>query len=69
MRRQSALGRQTDDPRTNYDKISWKLIRGMRNIFVHEYENVDLARTWATIETDVPLLKAYCEEILSQLRE
>jgi len=59
--------RLPDDFRLRYDKIPWKLIRGMRNMFAHDYGNVDLARMWATIETDIPILKTNCEEVLQSL--
>ena len=52
-----------------YDQIPWQLIRGMRNMFAHEYEKVSLVRTWATIETDIPILKVRCEEVLRLLSE
>ena len=57
-----------EDFRAKYAQIPWKLIRGMRNMFAHEYENVSLVRIWETIKTDIPILKARCEEILHSLR-
>ena len=59
--------RLPEDFCAKYDQIPWKLIRGMRNMFAHEYEKVNLARTWSTIETDIPILKIRCEEILRLL--
>lgn len=53
--------------RATYNKVPWTQIRGMRNIFVHGYEDADLLRTWNTIETDVPALKTYCESVLKSL--
>ena len=61
--------RLPEDFRVKYDQIPWKLIRGMRNMFAHEYEKVSLVRMWATIETDIPMLKAQCEEVLRLLLE
>ena len=60
--------RLPEDFRAKYDQISWTLIRGMRNMFAHEYENVSLVRMWETIETDIPILKVRCEEILHSLK-
>ena len=59
--------RLPDDFQAKYDQIPWKLIRGMRNMVAHEYEKADFIRMWETIETDIPKLKAYCEEILRSL--
>jgi len=53
--------------RTTYNKVSWTQVRGMRNLFVHDYEKTDFSRMWNTIETDVPMLKAYCESILESI--
>jgi uncharacterized protein with HEPN domain len=62
------VSRLPEDFREEYNKIPWILIRGMRNIFAHDYENVSLIRVWETIETDIPTLKAYCEEVLLSLK-
>ena len=61
--------RLPEDFRAKYDQVPWKLIRGMRNMFAHDYGNVNLVRTWTTIETDIPTLKAQCEEVLRLLLE
>jgi uncharacterized protein with HEPN domain len=55
----------TEDFRVKYDKVPWKLVRAMRNHFAHEYDNMDIKRTWTTIEVDIPQLKAYCMKIIS----
>ena len=57
-----------EDFRAKYDQIPWIQIRGMRNMFAHEYEKVNLARMWGTIETHIPILKTRCEEILYSLK-
>ena len=61
--------RLPEDFRATYEQIPWKLIRAMRNMFAHEYENVSLTRMWGTIETDIPILKERCEEILRSLKK
>lgn len=38
----------------------------MRNRIVHDYENVDLAVLWGTLEKSLPELKKQIEEILHQ---
>ncbi|MDR1508563.1 MAG: DUF86 domain-containing protein [Synergistaceae bacterium] len=42
----------------------WRQIIDMRNIVAHDYANLDLARTWASIEIDVPELQAFCATVL-----
>ncbi len=40
--------------------VDWRAIKGMRNIFAHDYGSMDMERTWYTATTDVPELKAFC---------
>lgn len=42
------------------ERINWRAIRGMRNLFAHAYGTMDLDRIWDTAITDIPDLKAYC---------
>ncbi|MDR3349203.1 MAG: DUF86 domain-containing protein [Acidaminococcales bacterium] len=56
--------RLTDDFRDRHNGVPWKLIRAMRNVFAHDYDNMNIAQTWTTITTDIPRLKEYCGEIL-----
>ena len=44
--------------------IPWQMIRGMRNIIVHNYGNVDKEILWQVATEDIPILLAFCEEIL-----
>ena len=56
--------RLPDDFKTKYSGVSWKEIRGMRNIFAHDYDNVNMDEAWRTITVDIPHLKEYCGEIM-----
>lgn len=47
-----------------YPQIPWVDIRGMRNVVIHEYFQLDLEIIWETIQTDFPLFKLTLEEIL-----
>ena len=51
--------------KNKYADIPWSLIRSMRNIHAHEYENVDLDTMWKTLTEDIPELKTQLEEILA----
>lgn len=48
------------------NRIQWSLIKGMRNLVAHSYGNVNRGILWETAVTDIPVLKAFCEEQLSQ---
>ena len=57
----------TENFRLKYDFVPWKKIRGMRNIFAHNYLNVNYEEAWATITINVPELEKSCLLILSDL--
>ena len=59
------VGKLSDLLRTStMDEINWVAIKGMRNIVVHDYGNVDLEEVWIAATLDVPNLKTFCEAYL-----
>lgn len=52
------------DLQESYTEIPWKSIRGMRNKIIHDYENVDLAVLWGTIEESLPELVRQIDRFL-----
>ncbi|PKM52451.1 MAG: hypothetical protein CVV02_01475 [Firmicutes bacterium HGW-Firmicutes-7] len=49
-----------------YSEIPWQSIRGIRNIFAHEYDSLDLDEIWATATKDIPELEKFCNNIVKQ---
>ena len=47
------------------DRIQWGPVKGMRNLVAHDYANVNQDIIWETVVTDIPVLKAFCEEQLN----
>ena len=45
-------------------RIQWGPIKGMRNLVAHSYGTMDREIIWETAITDIPVLKAFCEEQL-----
>lgn len=41
--------------------IPWHDIAGMRDLFAHQYANMDLDEIWHTAAEDIPALKSFCE--------
>ena len=41
----------------NFKDVPWGMMRGIRNILVHEYFGVDLEIVWKTMKQDLPILK------------
>ena len=60
-------GKPSDEFKEEYPDTNWRAIRGMRNIFAHDYGSMDLERTWDTVKCDIPALKEYCETLVSKL--
>ena len=59
----------SDETQTKYDNIPWKAMKGMRNKIIHDYENIDLAVLWATIQKSLPELKLEIEKMIFENTE
>ena len=57
----------TKEFKDDHPGFDWALMKGMRNIIVHEYFGVDDYRVWDTIVNDIPKLKINCENALKEL--
>ena len=55
-----ATKRLSPEFRRENDSVPWKLMAGMRDKSIHEYDDVDLHEVWKTATSDV-------REILSQI--
>ena len=54
---QSAL-KLSDALKSAHPEVDWKSIVGLRNVLVHDYLGVNVARIWEIVEHDLPDLKA-----------
>ncbi len=52
----------------NHPEYPYAETVGMRNILIHEYDKIDLRRTWDTVTIDLPKLKEQVELILSTIK-
>ena len=50
-----------DYVRSTSSSIPWKQIRGLRNVIIHDYNNVETESIWNTITDDIPRLKEFCD--------
>lgn len=62
-------GHLTEDFRDETKKeIYWPAIKGMRNLFAHNYGAVDIERVWETVISDIPQLLRFCEQTIQKYR-
>lgn len=59
-------GKLSEETRTGIPNIPWTAIRGMRNVFAHDYGSMDIGRTWRTIQDDIPDLRMACEGFMNR---
>ncbi|MDJ0597509.1 MAG: DUF86 domain-containing protein [Crocosphaera sp.] len=50
--------------RQQYPEIPWRNLAGMRDIIVHEYDQVDLDIVWDVIQHEIPQLLRQIEPLL-----
>ena len=46
------------------NRIQWGPMKGMRNLVAHNYGSMSRDIIWETAVTDIPALKAFCDEML-----
>lgn len=51
-----AARRLSDEFRLAHPEIPWKLIIGMRNILVHQYDDIKLDVVWSVLHNEIPIL-------------
>ena len=49
-----------------YPEIPWHEMYGLRNRIVHGYDKVKKSIIWATVVSDLPVIKAEIEKIVNQ---
>ena len=60
-----AANRISDTSRKRYDHLPWTEMKGMRNLLIHEYDEIDLKEVWNTVKNDLPSLIIEIEKILN----
>ena len=59
-----AARRISSQTRTAYPDVPWNAMIGMRNLMIHDYDDVDLQIVWRTVQHDLPALIAQLEPLL-----
>lgn len=55
--------------RKEHPEIPWRSMTGLRDVLIHDYEVVDMARVWAVVNDDLPKLKKTLRTILPPLEQ
>jgi uncharacterized protein with HEPN domain len=56
----------SEDFRLSRPDIPWAMIRGMRNLPIHAYSDVNVALVWSTVVSDLPELERALNVLLSR---
>jgi uncharacterized protein with HEPN domain len=59
-----ATKRLSQDFRQQHPEIPWREIAGMRDVIVHEYDQVDLDVVWDVIQNKLPELLIFLQPLL-----
>ena len=58
--------RTSDRLRSLHPEVDWRAIAGFRNVLVHDYLGIDLARIWEIVSIHLPVLWSQMEAIRRQ---
>jgi len=64
-----AAGRLSDKTRAAMPEIPWEKLRGMRNILIHQYDNVDLELVYDTVNQHLPSLAQAVRAYLDRMEK
>ena len=62
-----AARRLSPEARAQFPGIPWRLVTAMRNILIHDYDDVNLHVVWQTTQSDLPALIQAVETHLNNL--
>jgi uncharacterized protein with HEPN domain len=61
-----AARRVSEEGRAAWPELPWKAVIGMRNVMIHQYDNVDIEILWNTVKEALPPLIETLEQLFSQ---
>ena len=64
LRHSELSGPLSEGFRNQHPELPWRQIRGMRNLFAHDYRNMDLSGIRETVNQDVPEIEQFCRKVI-----
>ena len=64
-----AVKRVSKEFRAHHPEVPWKMLAGMRDTLIHQYDAVDLDEAWKTVSSDIPPLIALLEPLAPREEE
>jgi len=61
-----ATKRLEKDFKDQYSEIPWRKMAGMRDVLIHEYDQIDLDLVWEVVVKELPILKKSVQIVLDQ---
>jgi len=61
-----AVKRLPSEYRESHANIDWKSAAAMRDVLVHDYDDIDMKKVWVTIIEILPSFKSQVEELLDE---
>jgi len=59
-----ASRRLSDQTRAAFPHLPWHAMVGMRNILIHEYDDVDLIAVWDTVHINLPAVVSTLQHVV-----
>lgn len=51
------------------DVLPWNVMKSMRNVLIHGYDEVDIDIVWTTVTKDIPEIHAPLQDLLSEVTD
>ena len=61
-----SVGLSTGFKEKTAEVVPWAAVRGIRNIVVHTYRKLHKPVIWSIATTDIPALRAFCEQTIAE---
>ena len=61
-----AARRVSEDMKIANPDVPWREMTGMRNLMIHEYDDVDMRVLWRTVQNDLPRLIEQIGPLINQ---